>query len=85
MKAPLPRLRLPLVARRQSSFLIQSQYDQPYSKILADTNRTTRRIWATVLGVALAIIFRRRLDGAARTLAAALFSLVTGGGGPAAA
>lgn len=57
--------------------MIQTRYDMPYSTILADTDRTTRRIWGTALTIALAVVFRRHVVGALRTLATAAFSLVS--------
>lgn len=63
----------------QIFMMLQTRYDMPYSKILADTDRTTRRIWGTAIAIALAVVFRQRLDVAVRTLATAAFSLFSSG------
>lgn len=57
--------------------MIQTRYDTPYSTILAETDRTTRRIWGTALTIALAVAFRRPLAVGLRNLATAVFSLVS--------
>ncbi|CBN74662.1 Monooxygenase, FAD-binding [Ectocarpus siliculosus] len=70
---------LPKIFGQQVFMMIQTRYDMPYSKILADTDRTTRRIWGTAIAIALAIVFRQRLDVAVRTLASTAFSLFSSG------
>lgn len=61
----------------QASMMVQTKYDLPYSAILADADRTTRRIWGAALTIALAAVFRRSLAGSLRTSAMAAFSLVS--------
>ena len=77
-----PRLPPPTVRRccppvYQVFMMIQTRFDTPYSTILAETDRTTRRIWGTAFTIALAVVFRRSLARALRTLAMAAFSLVS--------
>eukprot|EP00903_Cladosiphon_okamuranus_P016889 g15571.t1 len=67
----------PKIFGQQVFMMIQKSYGMPYSAILADTDRTTRRIWGTALTIALAVAFRRPLAGVLRTLATAAFSLVS--------
>lgn len=62
----------------QVFMMIQNCYDMSYSEILARSNRTTRRIWYTAAAITLAVIFRRRVDMAARSLLTGALSLVSG-------
>lgn len=57
--------------------MIQTRYDTPYSAILAETDRTTRRIWGTALTIALTVVFRRPLAVALRALATTAFSVIS--------
>ncbi|CAM9651225.1 unnamed protein product [Laminaria digitata] len=67
----------PKIFGEQVFMMIQSGYDKRYSEILASATRTTRRICYTAAAIALAVIFRRRVDVAARSVVAGVASLAS--------
>lgn len=57
--------------------MIQTGYDKKYSEILANATQTTRRICYTAAAIALAVIFRRRVDVGVRSVVAGVASLAS--------
>lgn len=67
----------PKIFGEQVFMMIQTGYDKKYSEILANATQTTRRICYTAAAIALAVIFRRRVDVGVRSVVAGVASLAS--------